>query len=222
LPDNLKIEPLGKHHDRAAFSCGKESLDQYLKNQAGQAAEKNLAAVFVLTPDEKKIVGYYTLSSYTVRLDEIPSEIAKKLTRMEEVPATLLGRLARSIDVRGHGMGEILLVDALKRALQNSTHVASWAVIVDAKDNEAAEFYKRYGFIQLPNKPNRLFLPMNSIQKMFTQETATEATPPLPTRLETETGIVGPGSRTKSFVCFGENTILSSSSISTQMKTLRR
>jgi predicted GNAT family N-acyltransferase len=167
LPDNFKIEPLGKKHDRAAFFCGKDSLDQYLKKQAGQSAGKNLAAVLVLTPDGKRIAGYYTLSSYAVKLDEIPEDIAKKLTRMKEIPATLLGRLARSVEFRGQGIGETLLVDALKKAFQNSTHVASWAVIVDAKDEEAAEFYKRYGFISFPSRPNRLFLPMASIQKMF-------------------------------------------------------
>ena len=167
MPDNLKIEPLGKKHDRAAFFCGKDSLDQYLKSQAGQAVGKNLTAVFVLTPDGKKIAGYYTLSSYAVKLDEIPEEIASKLTRMQEIPATLLGRLARSVEFRGQGIGETLLVDALKKALQNSTHVASSAVIVEAKDEEATEFYKRYGFISFPSRPNRLFLPMTSIQEMF-------------------------------------------------------
>jgi predicted GNAT family N-acyltransferase len=170
LPDNFKIEPLGKDHDRAAFSCGQDSLDRYLKTQAGQAVDKNLAAVFILTSDGKRIAGYYTLSAYVVKLDEIPEEIAKKLTRMQEVPATLLGRLARSVDHRGKGIGEILFVDALKKALQNSARVASWAVIVEAKDEETAMFYKRYGFTSIPTKPNRLFLPMKSIEKMFAQE----------------------------------------------------
>ncbi len=170
MPDNFKIEPLGKKHDRTAFSCGSESLEQYLKNQAGQAVGKNLAAVFVLTPDGKRIAGYYTLSSYAVKLDEILGEIARKLTRMQEVPATLLGRLARSVEFRGQGIGEILLVDALKKAFQNSAHVASWAAIVDAKDEGAVEFYKRYGFIPFPTRPNRLFLPMASIQKMFQEK----------------------------------------------------
>jgi predicted GNAT family N-acyltransferase len=163
------IEPLGKNHDRAAFSCGKEPLDRYLQNQAGQASDKNLAAIFILTPDGKQIAGYYTLSSYAVKLDEIPQEIARKLTRMQEIPATLLGRLARSIEFRGKRIGEILLANALKRALQNSEHVASWAVVVDAKDEEAVVFYKRYGFIQFPTKPNRLFLPMKTIRTTFPQ-----------------------------------------------------
>ena len=136
-----------------------------------------MAAVFILTPDGKKIAGYYTLSSYVVKLEEIPEEIAKKLTRMQEIPATLLGRLARSIEFRGQGIGEILLVDALKRALQNSAHVASWAVIVDAKDEQAAEFYKHYGFVPFPSKPNRLFLPMGSVHKMFLLEAEKANTP---------------------------------------------
>lgn len=170
MAKDFNIESLGEHHDRAAFSCGKDSLDQYLRNQAGQAIKKNLAAVFILNPVGKKIAGYYTLSSYTVKLDRIPEGIAKKLTRMQEIPATLLGRLGRSMEFRGRGIGELLLVDALKKAFENSAQIASWAVIVDAKDEGAVEFYKRYEFIPFPSKPNRLFLPMNAIQNFFTQE----------------------------------------------------
>jgi GNAT superfamily N-acetyltransferase len=126
-----------------------------------------LAAVFVLTPDGKKIAGYYTLSAYAVKLDEIPEEIAKKLTRMREIPVTLLGRLARSVEYQRQGIGGILLVDALKWAFLNSAQVASWAVTVDAIDGDAVEFYERYGFIPFPNRANRLFLPMHTIQAMF-------------------------------------------------------
>lgn len=167
MSDDFRIEPLGKKHDRAAFSCGKALLDRYLRTQAAQAVEKNLAAVFVLTPDGVKIAGFYTLSAYVVKLDEIPEEIGKRLTRMPEVPATLIGRLARSIDFRGKRIGEILLVDALKKALENSTRVASWAVVVDAKDEEAIQFYRKYGFISIPTKRTRLFLPMETIRENF-------------------------------------------------------
>ena len=125
--------------------------------------KKNLTAVYVLTPEGRAIAGYYTLSAYSVRLDQIPEEIAKKLTRMREVPATLLGRLARSSAFQGQRIGELLLLDALKRSLANSKLVASWTVIVDAKDSNAAAFYKKYGFVELPAAPNRLFLPMQTI-----------------------------------------------------------
>jgi hypothetical protein len=134
LPDDLRIEPLGGNHGRAAFSSGNIPLDQYLKAQARQAVDKNLAAVFVLTTDGTKILGYYTLSSFVVKLDDIPEKIAKKLTKMGKVPATLIGRLARSLGAKGKGIGEILLVDAMKKAFLNSATVASWAVVVDAKD----------------------------------------------------------------------------------------
>jgi uncharacterized protein (DUF1778 family)/ribosomal protein S18 acetylase RimI-like enzyme len=169
LADNLRIEPLGGTHDRAAFSSDSPPLDQYLKNQARQAIEKNLAVVFVLTSDGTTILGYYTLSSFVVKLNDIPETIAKKLTKIGEVPATLIGRLARSINLKGKGIGEILLTDALKKALHNAATVASWAVVVDAKDNKAIAFYKRYGFLEFPNTPNRLFLPINTIRELFSQ-----------------------------------------------------
>jgi predicted GNAT family N-acyltransferase len=161
------FEPLGTSHDRAGFSCGVPPLDKYLQTQASQDMKKSLAAVYVLTPDGKTIAGFYTLSAYSVELDKIPDEIAKKLTRMPEVPATLIGRLARSHAFPGQRIGESLLADALKRSLANSKSVASWAVIVDAKDANAVAFYKKYGFIEIPNTPNRLFLPMETIAKLY-------------------------------------------------------
>jgi ribosomal protein S18 acetylase RimI-like enzyme len=162
----LYIEPLGASHDRAAFSSGVPPLDKYLQTQASQDMKKRLAAVYVLTPNGKTIVGYYTLSAYSVRLDKIPEEIARKLTRMPEVPATLLGRLARSSAFRRQGVGEILLADALKRSSANSKHVASWTVVVDAKDADAVAFYRKYGFMEIPATPSRLFLPMETIAKL--------------------------------------------------------
>jgi ribosomal protein S18 acetylase RimI-like enzyme len=162
----LYIEPLGASHDRAAFSCGVPPLDKYLQTQASQDLKKRLAAVYVLTPDGKIIAGYYTLSAYSVRLDKIPEEIARKLTRIPEVPATLVGRLARSSAFHGQGIGEVLLVDALKRSLANSKHVASWTVVVDAKDANAVAFYRKYGFMEIPATPSRLILPMETIAKL--------------------------------------------------------
>ena len=161
------VEPLGPNHDRAAFSCGSPKLDTYIQTQAGQDGKKNLSVVFILTPDSKIIAGYYSLSQYSVKLDAIPEEIARKLTKHNEIPATLLGRLARSKAFSRMGLGEMLLMDALNRCLINSRQVASWAVIVDAKDDVAIAFYKKYGFIQLPKVPNRLFLPMATVAKMF-------------------------------------------------------
>lgn len=167
-PDaQLYFEPLGPGHDRASFSCGVEALDRYLHKQARQDIKKRVAVAFVLTPDGKTIAGYYTLSQYSVELDAVPPEIARKLPKYPVVPATLIGRLAVSTAFRSQGLGELPLMDALKKSLASSKQVASAAVIVDAKDDQAIAFYKKYGFLELPKIPKRLFLPMATIEQLF-------------------------------------------------------
>ena len=161
------IEPLGPNHDRAAFSCGVEALDAYLHKQAAQDFRKRAAVPFVITPDGKTIAGYYTLSQYTVQLDAVPDEIAKKLPKYPFVPATLLGRLAVNTAFRGQSLGAMLLMDALYRALQHSKELASSGVVVDAKDAVALAFYKKYGFLELPRIERRLFLPMGTVERLF-------------------------------------------------------
>jgi predicted GNAT family N-acyltransferase len=164
------FEPLDANkHNRAAFSCGQEPLDRYLQQRANQDLQKRVAAVMVLTPDGTTIAGYYTLSQYAIDLSALPEETVKKLRlpKYSELPATLLGRLARSSQFRGQGVGELLLMEALRRSLQQSQAVASMAVVVDAKDGDAKAFYLKYGFIELPDHPDRLFLPMATIQEMF-------------------------------------------------------
>jgi ribosomal protein S18 acetylase RimI-like enzyme len=161
------IEPLGTMHDRAAFSCGSPQLDSYLQRQARQDLKKRAAVPFVITPDHRTIAGFYTLSQYAVDLGELPEDIGKKMPRYPLVSTTLLGRLAVSINFRGQGLGEKLLMDALRRALESSKQIASAAVVVDAKDGQALKFYKRYGFIELPRVDRRLFLPMGTIAQMF-------------------------------------------------------
>lgn len=164
------IEPLGTKHDRASFSCGNQQLDFYLQRQAGQDLKKRAAALFVITPDYKKIAGFYTLSQYAIDLVELPQEISRKLPRYPKVPATLLGRLAVSLDFRGQGLGARLLTDALNRSLQLSKQIASAVVVVDAKDYQALEFYKKYGFVELPKIERRLFLPMETIAHVFAEQ----------------------------------------------------
>jgi predicted GNAT family N-acyltransferase len=163
----LVFEPLGQKHDRAAFSCGVQALDTYLQKQASQDAKKHAAVPFVLTPDGKTIAGYYTLSQYAIDLGHVPEEIGKKLSKYPAVSATLLGRLAVSTNFRGTGLGERLLMDALYRSLKLSEQVASTGVVVDAKDESAHAFYRKYGFIELPKISKRLFLPMGTIEKLF-------------------------------------------------------
>jgi predicted GNAT family N-acyltransferase len=161
------IELLGPKHDRAAFSCGAQVLHAYLQKQAGQDLKKRAAVPLVITPNGTTIAGYYTLSQYSLQLDEVPVEVAKRLPKYPMIPATLLGRLAVSSAFRGQGHGATLLMDALYRTLHHSREVASAGVIVDAKDAAALAFYKKYGFLELPTVNRRLFLPMGTVAELF-------------------------------------------------------
>lgn len=165
---NLQIEKLAAHHERAGFSCGIESLDRYLKNQAGQEARRNIAVVYVqLEDDGKTVAGYYSLSSASIKTGELPAEIAKKLPKYPRVPAILIGRLA--VDQKHHGkkLGERLLLDGLSRSYENSSRIASAVVIVDAENEAAVSFYQRYGFELLPDQPHRLFIQMTTVEKLY-------------------------------------------------------
>jgi GNAT superfamily N-acetyltransferase len=121
----------------------------------------------VATPDGQTIAGYYTLSQFAIGLDAIPEEVAQRLPKYPMVSATLPGRLAVSTEFRGQSLRETLLMDALCRSLRSSRQVASAGVIVDAKDDSAAGFYRRYGFLELPKIEKRLFLPMGTIEQLF-------------------------------------------------------
>ena len=160
-----RIEALGRHHDRASFSSGVEALDTYIVRQASQDARRNLAAPFVLVAPDGKLAGYYTLSSTSVALADLPAATRRKLPRYPDVPATLLGRLAVDRGYRGRGYGRLLLADAVLRGL--SSEIASFAIIVDAKNDEARRFYLRESFLSFPDQPGRLFLPMAAVAKLF-------------------------------------------------------
>jgi predicted GNAT family N-acyltransferase len=162
------IEPLGDH-DRAAFSCGDASLDRYIRDQASQDVKRGLASVFVITAkdDPKQILAYYTLSSRELKLDQLPEEIAKKAGKYGHVGVTLLGRMAVAEQSKGTGLGALTLMNALHKSLLAATDVASLAVFVEAIDTDAANFYRKYGFIELPEDKLKLLLPMKTIAKSF-------------------------------------------------------
>jgi GNAT superfamily N-acetyltransferase len=155
---SVRIEPLGKRHDRATFSSGQPDIDDWFRRRASQDEKRNVARVFVTIDDDLGIIGFYSLSSYTLALTELPEEIARKLPRYDAIPAARIGRLARDERVRGRGVGELLLADAVRRILGAGRSVAVFAIVVDAKDDCAAAFYRRFGFQPFPLQPSRLFL----------------------------------------------------------------
>lgn len=161
--------PLDSSHHKENFNCGKLLLNSYLHKQAKQDVKRRLSACFIL-PDENKIKGYYTLSAASVARRLLPREIIKKLPpSYSDLPAILLGRLAVSKNHQGQGLGELILIDALKRSYFTSMQVGSMAVIVDPLDEEAVAFYKKYDFILLPDS-GKMFLPMATIARLFVGE----------------------------------------------------
>lgn len=161
------VQSLDRSHDRKSFSCGIDSLDKYLRQHAGQDKRNKVSVTYVLLDKTKqKIAGYYTLSSAAVELMALPDEIKKKLPNYPALPATLIGRLAIDVNYQKMGFGEILLLNALKRSYDTSLHVASLAVIVEAINKSAEDFYKKYGFLDLTSNDKRLFMPMDTIAKI--------------------------------------------------------
>ena len=164
----ITVEPLGRQHDRTAFHCGADALDRYLKQQARQDADKRVAAPFVaVNPPNTHVLGYYTLSASVVTLTDLPDELSRKLPRYPQLPVTLLGRLAVDQSARVQRLGEHLLLDALHRSLTHADEIAAMAVVVDAKDENAAAFYRHYGFIPLQAQPRRLYVPMRVVAQLL-------------------------------------------------------
>lgn len=161
--NNQVICALGSTHDRSGFSCGNEQLDNYLKRQAKQDVKRRISSVFIAsTPGSPtKIAGYYSLSSLSIELTQLSEEVRRKLPR-HPIPGALVGRLAVSQTVQGHGIGRMLLTDAIKRTLAVSEDIAIYAMVVDAIDDSAAAFYQQYGFIPLETGRRRLYLPIKS------------------------------------------------------------
>jgi GNAT superfamily N-acetyltransferase len=167
LPD-LKIEPLGSHHDRAGFICGVESLDRYLKTQASQDVKRMANGVFILTGRDKPnaILGYYTLCATSLAPGDVPLPARKFVPRYPLVAATLIGRLAIARESQGKGLGTLLLADALRRAYASAGIVGSSMVVVDAISEQAATFYEATGFVRLPDSL-RLILPTSTIAELL-------------------------------------------------------
>lgn len=162
------VEALDKKHERTAFDCGSVALNRYLQQQARQDAEKGVAAPFVLTtPPDLRVLAYYTLSASLVNASELPDDLVKKLPRYPKLPVTLLGRLAVDKSMKGQGVAQFLLMDALRRSLQAAANIAAMAVLVDAKDDAAQAFYQHFSFLPLQQQPRRLFLAMKTVAGLF-------------------------------------------------------
>ena len=160
----IRVVPLQIFHEVSQFDCGNYDLNDYLQSMAGQHQKKFISKSYVLVDDDTptQVMGFYTLSvRRMVAKENLPPELSKRLPR--EVPGFSLARLAVRADLKGQGHGEYLLFHALDRAARVSSEIGGYALFVDAKDEEAAAFYKKYGFIPFPDDPLILCMPFANI-----------------------------------------------------------
>lgn len=162
MPQKNQIQSLKKHHDRTNFDCGEESLDTFLKKFARQNDERGLGKTFVITePESSEILSFYTLSSSSVSFENVPENLPRY-----PVPVAHLGRLAVDKKAKGNGLGEILLIDALRRVLRIADELGIYAVEVFALNGNAKSFYLKYGFLPLQDDEFHLYLPIKIIKKL--------------------------------------------------------
>lgn len=158
----ITIEKLSSHHERRNFDCGVEELNTYLTRYSGQHERKGMGRTYVATEkSDSRVPGYYTISSSAVAFEIVPENIPR-----HPVPVALIGRLAVDKTARGQRLGEMLLIHALHSAQRAARIVGIYAVVVDALDNSARNFYLKYGFTELTDDRRHLYLPMKTIQRL--------------------------------------------------------
>jgi GNAT superfamily N-acetyltransferase len=144
-------EPLSDAHDLSQFSCGKPSLDNWLRTRALSNQKKGFTAVMVVH-DVGRVVGYYGLAPTAVVPVSLPRSIRTGQSP-DPLPCLLLGQLATDARWRGQGIGTGLLKHALQRCVEGATLIGGRALIVNAVDPEAAAFWQRRGFVASKDDP---------------------------------------------------------------------
>jgi ribosomal protein S18 acetylase RimI-like enzyme len=163
----FRVEPLGEH-ERSLFRCGEDALDRYFQTQVTQDIRRHIANCFVAVETAtSQVAAYYTLSAASIPLVDLPPAETRRLPRYPTVPAVRIGRLAVDHRFQGRGLGAALLADAAARTMKGDA--AAFTLLVDAKNDQAAAFYRRFGFRALASQPHTLFLPLATAQKALLQ-----------------------------------------------------
>ena len=155
----MLVLPLNDRHDRRLFDCGDADLNGWLKQIAKQHKEKGVSSTFISAANQTstEILGFYAMSLAELINTNLPAQYGKRLP--SKIPAFRLGRLATALDHRGKGIGEFMLFDAIDRATRIAGEVGGIGLVVNAKPSAVA-FYQRYGFEQMADHPQNLFLPL--------------------------------------------------------------
>lgn len=150
----MLITKYQKHHDKKGFDCGNELLNQFIQTQSSQLI-KRLETVLYVAIDNDRIAGFYTLSACQIKQSD-DMELLKRQSPHSPIGSVLLGRLAVDNRYKGKGLGADLLLHAMQNAKKLADILGVAFVVVDAKDDNALAFYRKYGFVELSNQPKRL------------------------------------------------------------------
>ena len=154
----MQVLPLTGSHEREGFDCGRQELNDWLRQVARQHQDKGLSKTFVAIAEEMpdRICGYYALTLAELEYRHLPQAWRKKLPR--RIPGVRLGRLAVDRQFQNKGLGKLLLVDALGRARRIYSEAGGIGLFVDAIDEQTALYYQQLGFAASPDNPLLLFL----------------------------------------------------------------
>lgn len=165
-----RLERLQRRHRLDEFDSGVPALDTWLHNYAGQSARADMAVTYVAQVDDR-VVGYYAITASEVAQDDAPPELTRRAGR-HPIPVIRLARLAVDRSYRGQGLGAGLLREALLSAANAAEIIGARAIVVDAKDDEAAAFYRHFEFEPFPEDRHKLYLAMKDLRDLigFTTE----------------------------------------------------
>lgn len=158
------------------FRCGDRWLDEFFARWAHSNDELGIGRTYVLRRapgdelDLPPVLGFYTLSMTAISSPLVAKTTLEKLPKYP-IPAALLARLAADERTRGRGLrvGETLLMDAFSRILIAADNLGCFGVVVDAKNETAEGFYRRYDFTTLDESgwPRKMFVAMDTVRLMF-------------------------------------------------------
>lgn len=177
-PQKDTIEPFDpEKHDRTAFSCGVEQIDNFFKKTANKLSKADNSRIYVMTAPDSALIGFYALNAHAIDYHDLPQKYARSRPANGSIPAAFLSMIGVDRRHSGQGFGGDLLIDALMRIARTSEEIGIAVVILDVLDNGDADLvarrkalYAKYGFQPLPSNPLRMLLPVATIRKLFTDE----------------------------------------------------
>lgn len=164
------IEPLGAHHDRAAFDCGKPRVTNFIRLTAKKQVAESLSVVRVAVAEgTNTVLGYHSLSAHSLLADDLPADLMPKSRPYPGIGAFYLGFLGVDQSMQGKGIGRLLLRDAMGQTVRAGEYGGIAFLVLDALDDAAVPFYRQFGFVALPSQPLRLVLPTSVIRRAVAQ-----------------------------------------------------